>query len=174
MKRTLYRVGEVKIGEHSEDVVSKWTFIDARKPAGHPVGRLECIYATPDVNGMFRWVTESILTAGKPLTVHEITVNEDEVFLYDVRIYDWLSDDYGQTTEEMNRLSEAYWNSGITVTQWRERHTTGWSAEVLVPPSAIVTAKQLSYRQAMKALKSIGLSSGDKRALGIHRDRFVS
>lgn len=175
MERILYRVGDVAEGKHSEDVISKWSLIDSYKPMEHPIGRLGCIYAAPDANGMSRWLMEAILMGdGKQIAVHKIIVNEDKVFLYDTRAYDRIYADNDRDLQKLTNLSKSYWDTGTTVTSWRKHNSTGWSAEALIPPSAIILSKKLSCRQVMKALDDIGLGHKDRKILGIRRKLLSS
>ena len=140
----VYRIGSLTCAEHSETVQQLWSSIDAAKPEGR-TGRLECIYASPSIKGLTRWIRGMHFVAGWDETAcldnHEITVaNPETVFLYHVPTYDAVCSG--------RKSADSYWESGIALSDWDEvsveRGLNAEEWEILLPVDAVKSSRPIS------------------------------
>lgn len=140
----VYRIGSLTCAEHSENVQKLWSSIDAVKPEGR-AGRLECLYASPNIKGLIRWIRGMHFVAGRDesacLDNHEITViNPETVFVYHVPTYDAVGSG--------RKSAESYWESGIPLSEWQkvaeEKGLNAEDWEILLPMNAVKSSRKIS------------------------------
>lgn len=96
--------------------VEKNSYSNADKyaPAGRQ-SRMSAIFASPTMHGVTAWVRGTSHVV-EDWGVRELRVNPDEVYVYSVRAWEKCSRKDSPQVE-----SEAYWESGITLSSWMEK-----------------------------------------------------
>lgn len=156
----VYRNGSLNLAEHSEDIQQRWAPYDEAKPANRS-GRLNSLYASPNIAGVVRWVKGNHLVSGNDpkvdLTNHEITVsNPEQVFVYSIDVYDKTTRFNGADTKGV----EKYWESGIPLSEWESKAAelnldpTEW--EVLLPLENIKSSNVVSNTRLLNAASNFG------------------
>lgn len=87
---------------------------DEHMPEGRQ-DRTSGIFASPTLHGVTGWVRGTSHVV-KDWGVRELRVDPDKVYVYSVRAWEICSS-YDSTPEK----SKAYWDSGITLTQWMQK-----------------------------------------------------
>lgn len=161
---TVYRVGPVKTGVHSQALLEKWAPVDAAKPANHPVPRSEAIYTSPNLYGLERWLINAMHHQDSTdIEVHVIEVNPDDVYAYWVSHYDHL-----ETVDDDQEFKEAvadFWGNGSTLSEWMNtiEPEAGDDAEVLLTPAHVLSSRQIHYPELIDMMVNHGM---DQTSLG--------
>jgi hypothetical protein len=153
----VYRIGSLEPQQQArfEDLGKAIAALDQYCPEGRQP-RGGALFASPDLESHGRWVRG--VRKGES---HELTVNPDEVYIYPVALYEEASQlvDSGLVREDerparLKAAVEAFWVSGMTLTEWREWRTTTdvphGSWELLLPPTAVMSAKPVSNRRIIE------------------------
>ena len=111
-KALVYRSGPVQAPTERGRESDLFAAADAVRPAGHQ-SRTHAIFASPTLAGVTRWVRGNALVNAPDVRVRAITVNPDEVKVYSVVAWDRASTSFA--TDEHRR---AFWDSGMTLTEW--------------------------------------------------------
>lgn len=144
MQTAIYRTGLMEVGNHNEEVLEQWFPFDERRPVGH-ASRSHSLYAAPDLTGAHRWF--SFLYGARQFAFNEIIVESNNVMVYNVDDYDQVGEHYGNPTSAHLDAIDAYWNSGMTLTEWIHRvgvdEDGRW--EILLPEKQVISSRTLSY-----------------------------
>lgn len=148
MKAKVYRSGTVEAPITRGVEADSYTIADAVRPAGRQ-GRMNGIFASPNLDGVARWTraNSGIARCADPF-VREITVDADNVYVYSVIAWEkasWSNGGY-----------EAYWESGITLTEWlntaEDRDPTEW--ELLLGDDDLQSVRPVSDKRLLKACEN--------------------
>ena len=156
---TVYRVGPLTPKEtHFSELQQLLQDFAATTPPGR-TGRHEGLFASPDLQSHGRWVLGVQHSHGDQ-TSHELVVNPDECYVYPVELYEEASFEqykmraYNTDDIKFREAAERYWNSGITLTEWRERYHHNppepgtW--EVIIPTTGILSQKPVSNKRIIE------------------------
>lgn len=128
------------------------TEADLRCP--HPNTRHGSLFAAPALPGVVRWVLGNDMVHAET-RVHEITVDADSVYVYEVDAWEMASlrwDEPGQSERQRSKY-DAYWGSGMTLTRWLEQSEaldldpSQW--EVLVDPGQVLSVRNVSGKRLL-------------------------
>ena len=159
-RTTVYRVGSLDLAIHEGEVRDHFALIDSVKPAHHPVGRSNCLYASADLAGFQRWVNALMMCSRWEKTTHEITVDDADVMVYSIEEYDRIPTHTGWRNETREERAEKFWASGMTLAEWNalpEWRRIGEEVEVLVDPAKIVSVKTLSSGMLVSRMKKANM-----------------
>jgi hypothetical protein len=120
------------------------------KPAGRQ-GRTDGIFASPNLEGVARWAysKSSIGNFADPF-IRELTVDPDKAYVYKISAWEkaswkWTPGSY-----------EAYWATGITLTEWLQNQDsydpTEW--ELLLGADDVLSVKPVSDKRLLKACET--------------------
>lgn len=143
MKAKVYRSGTVEAPATRGVEADSYIAADAVKPAGRQ-GRMDGIFASPNLKGVARWAraNSGIARCADPF-VREITVDSDSVYVYSVNAW--------EKTSWSNGSYEAYWASGITLTEWLAtaefRDPTEW--ELLLGADDVISTRPVSDKRLL-------------------------
>jgi len=116
---SVFRSGVVAPPKERGVEKDSYIYCDAYAPEGRQ-GRNTGIFASPTVNGVAHWV-RGVSNVVKDCGVRELRVNPDKVYVYSVHEWERFSGGWNGFTPE---AAKAYWDSGITLTQWHEKMKT--------------------------------------------------
>lgn len=157
-KTTVYRVGTLSAPEtYFDDLNTILDAVDELKPDGRQ-GRKGGIFASPDIKSHSRWVLGSQWNKHEgALDSHEITVDANAVYVYDVEQYEEVSAFermYGKDNEKFKQSAEKFWNDGMTLADWqewaKENKPDPGNWEIIMPPEAIMNSKKLNNRKIIE------------------------
>ncbi len=147
----IFRVGELEPQDRPsfEELARVLEFMDGEAPEGR-TGRMGALFASPDMASHGRWVRGS-----EPATSYELTVDPDSVYIYPIKIYEDASLSFvSGRLDRAREEAQEYWESGMTLTEWREWSSTleleRGSWEILLPASAIQAARPMSNRRIIE------------------------
>jgi len=157
-KMKVYRVGTLTPPEtYFESLESILQDMDKFKPEGRQ-GRYKGIFASPDLNSHARWVRGNQWNKHEgALDSHEITIDANSVYVYNVEDYEKASSIqnlYGAESEKFKEAAEKFWNSGMILSDWNE-----WSKEnkpekgtweIIMPAEAMISSKKMSNRSIIE------------------------
>lgn len=129
---------------------------DAVKPAGRQ-GRMTAIFASPTLLGVTRWVRGNAFVKQGDVLVRELTVDPDRVYVYSVHKWECVSSWSGKWTG-----AEAYWESGMTLSEWLKTDHDPKEWEVLLGEEDLLAVKNVSDKRVAEA-----------EADGYYRDELV-
>lgn len=118
---------------------------DAVKPEGRQ-GRTTAIFASPNLRGVLRWLysNTTIANVADPF-VKEFRVNPDTVWIYNITEWEKASS---------NDAYAAYWESGMTLTEWNatadQHDPSEW--ELLLGADDIQSVKPVSDKRVLSHL----------------------
>lgn len=147
----IFRIGSLEPQAKAafEDLDSVLSFMDRHAPEGR-MSRRGALFASPDLASHGRWVRGT--DSGDS---HELTVDPDSVYIYPIGLYESASMSFANgETERAEEEAREYWESGMTLTEWREWSSTTelergtW--EILLPSSAIIGSKPVSNRRVIE------------------------
>lgn len=140
---SIYRAGVVEVPTQRGVEEESYLACDKYTPEGRQ-GRNTGIFASPTMNGVTHWV-RGVSNVVKDWGVRELRVNPDEVYVYSVREWEKFSGNWDGFTQE---AASAYWNSGMTLTQWYQEMRTNptmkpeeW--ELLISPENVKQTKNV-------------------------------
>lgn len=146
-KQRVYRSG-LMVGSDGGPAAEVTVLADARCP--HPTGRAFVLFATPTLPGVIRWVLGHRWN-GATERVHEITVDADTTWVYLVRAWE-------RTREDAPETVDAYWATGMTLTDWLTTpDLDGSEWEVLVGPSSALSSRPVSAARVLAAAEDYRL-----------------
>lgn len=162
----VYRNGPVKVGDHSSELQKIWSIYDSVKPVGR-TGRLDGIYASPNLTGMARWThanhVKGDVTPTQDLANYAITVcNPERIFFYDVTTYDntafllnlYTEGDDQQYWKSNREIAKEYWDTGVSLREWEEKAKEEYfdpcEWEALVPMDCIVSYTAVPDEEVIK------------------------
>ena len=120
MMVSVYRAGRMRPAsaeESFEDLERVKKLFDDRAPEGRQK-RSGALFASPDLKSHSRWVGSS---GPASLTSHEFKVDANNVYIYNVNLYENASyTDESESIETVNKMIDDYWNSGMTLAQWHQ------------------------------------------------------
>lgn len=153
MRAKVYRSGVVAAPVERGCEASAYAFVDQYKPAGR-VGRTEAIFASPTLTGVGRWVRGNAYnTRIADVKVREITVNPNDVYVYEIRAWEKASNPGSFHQPEMDvRLAEEFWATGMTLTDWLADGTLDageW--ECLLSPDLVLGVRPVSAKRVAAA-----------------------
>lgn len=157
-KDKVYRVGNLSAPEdHFNDLDGVLAAMDALKPEDRQ-GRRGGIFASPDMASHSRWVLGNKWNKYEgALDSHEIEVDANSVYVYNVKKYEKAStafDRYGDSHEGFIDAAQDFWDSGMTLNEWREwaRHNDpdpgDW--EIIMPSDGIRSSKKMSNKSVIE------------------------
>lgn len=157
-KDKVYRVGTLKApDEYFKDLDGVLSAMDSVKPEGRQ-GRRGGIFASPDLSSHSRWVLGSKWNAHEgALDSHELTVDANSVYVYNVKKYEeasYAQNRYGEDREEFVNAAKEFWDSGMTLSDWREwaKHNDTGSGdwEVIMPADSIMSSAKVSNKRIIE------------------------
>lgn len=157
-KMKIYRVGTLTAPEtYFDDLDNILQDMDRFKPEDRQ-GRYKGIFASPDLNSHAKWVRGNSWNKHEgALDSHEITVDGNSVYVYNVEDYEKASSIqrmYGANSEKFKESAEKFWNSGMTLTEWqewaKENKPERGSWEIIMSPDSIISNKTLSNRSVIE------------------------
>lgn len=157
-KTTVYRVGTLSAPEtYFDDLNNILDAVDELKPDGRQ-GRKGGIFASPDIKSHSRWVLGSQWNKHEgSLDSHEITVDANSVYVYDVEQYEEVSAFermYGKDSEKFKQSVEKFWKDGMTLADWqewaKENKPDPGDWEIIMPAEAIMNSKKLNNRKIIE------------------------
>jgi len=152
-KVSIYRVGSLEPPTtYFPDLDRIVERMDEGVPEGRQ-GRRGAIYASSDLESHARWILGVSSTQREQS--HELRVNPESVYVYPINLYEDASaaESMGRT-EEFERLRKEYWESGITLAEWRKwaikaKPKSGeW--EILLSPNDFTGSKPVSSRRIIE------------------------
>lgn len=158
LKTKVYRAGSLVPPEsHFEDLEKLIEVMDAYKPDGVQ-GRKGGIFASIDMNAHSRWLPAMRDNNHEDaMNSHEITVDANRVYVYSVESYEYASSIqymYANDEEKIREAVESFWNSGVTLAEWKEKAPKeGWNSrdwEILMPATAIMKARKMSNKEVIE------------------------
>ena len=162
-KMKVYRVGTLTAPEeYFDDLNSLLQDVDKFKPEGRQ-GRHGGIFASPDLASHGRWVRGNEYNKHEgALDSHEITVDANSVYVYDVNAYEKASSIqsmYGSESEKFKEAAESLWNSGMLLSDWhewaKENKPERGSWEIIMPASSIMSSKKMSNRSVIESVGDV-------------------
>lgn len=157
-KTTVYRVGTLSAPEtYFDDLNTILDAMDELKPDGRQ-GRKGGIFASPDLASHSRWVLGNQWNKHEgALDSHEITVDANSVYVYDVEQYEQASafqSIYGAESEKFKEATDKFWNSGMTLSEWqdwaKENKPDPGSWEIVMSPESMMSFKKVSNRTVIE------------------------
>lgn len=159
-KTKVYRVGSLRPPErYFDDLNNVLNKMDEFKPEGRQ-GRHGGIFASPDMDSHSRWVLGSQWNRHEEaLDSHEITVDANSVYVYDVRKYEIassLSDPIFESHSKggFQKAAQDFWESGITLAEWqewaKENKPESGTWEIIMPASAMISTKKMTNKQVIE------------------------
>lgn len=154
----IYRVGSLTPPEsHFSDLNDLLETFDSYKPEGRQ-GRSGGVFASPDMSSHSKWILGSQNNKHEEaLNSHEITVDENSVYVYSVESYEEASayqGMYGFDSEKFKEKVQEFWDNGMTLADWKtwakENNPEPGSWEIIMPSSSIVSTKKLSNRTVIE------------------------
>lgn len=155
IKRTkVYRVGTLTAPpEYFEDLEGILKDMDKFKPEGRQ-GRHGGIFASPDLASHGRWVLGmDYKTHEGALDSHEITVDANSTYVYNVSYYEKASSyqfSYGNESKRFEDAAKKFWDSGMTLAEWREwaeeNNPEPGTWEIIMSPDSMISTKKLGNR----------------------------
>jgi hypothetical protein len=148
---SVFRSGKlVKAQSYCE--IERWERTDAFKPTGR-IGRLEGLFCAPDLDGLARWVkANSELTnyghSEFDATAYELRIDPSNVWVYEVEAWDRAC-----FTNSTEADMKAYWDTGISLIEWKSRGLDGRKWEALVSVEAICSSRKVSSRRLIQAIE---------------------
>jgi len=159
-KTKVYRVGSLNPPEtHFSDLNNFLEVVDSYKPEGRQ-GRSGAIFASPDMVSHSRWILGSRNNKHEEaLDSHEITIDENSVYIYNVEPYETASTYegiYGSDSEKFKTKVKEFWDSGMTLADWKdwakENNPEPGSWEIIMPNSSIISAKKMSNKRVIESI----------------------
>lgn len=134
---------------------------------------MEAIYASPNAYGMHRWLRSAIMMRDT-IEIHEITVEADNVYCYEIPAYD-LIPSYTTTSQRFLDTTEGFWNTGKTLTEWfsTSKVEEGKNIEILINPDDITETKVLSYRSVLNKVRKVVEWDSEIEYVRMHKDYFA-
>ena len=141
-KAKVYRNGALTPAVYKGEVLAYAEKADALKPEGR-AGRLDSLYASPDLKGALRWVRANLMdTHNRPdPETYELRLNANTTYVYSIKAweeYSW----HGQPAED-------YWNSGVLLKDYLanpdDYDSKEW--EVLFSEKDIINATRVSKKR---------------------------
>lgn len=157
-KTKVYRVGTLEAPEkYFDDLANVLQDMDKFKPEGRQ-GRYGGVFASPDIASHSRWVLGNQWNKHEgALDSHEITVDANSVYVYDVTQYEQASafqNIYGADSEKFKESAEKFWNDGMTLSEWqewaKENKPDPGDWEIIMPSESIISAKKMSNRSIIE------------------------
>jgi hypothetical protein len=98
-----------------------YEYADAFKPADRQ-GRMTGVFSSPTMYGMSRWFEGNLMmTNTVDALPRELRVNPDSVYVYSIPAWEKASSAFNPETERWKKAVDAYWGTGITLTDWVEK-----------------------------------------------------
>lgn len=178
VKAKIYRVGTLETPEeYFDDLNTFLQDMDKFKPEGRQ-GRYKGLFASPDMESHGRWVRGMEYNKHEgALDSYEITVDENSVYVYNVRDYEKASsiqNMYGSDSEKFKEAAEKFWNTGMTLSEWKkwakDNNPERGTWEIIMSQESIVSSKKLSNRTIIENMSDID-SSEVNRILEPQRSR---
>lgn len=139
-KARVYRAGLMDPAPDAGPAEAVTRAAQARNP--RPVGRAGSLFACPTMAGSVRWVLGN--WPHKETRLREITVDADTVFVYEVRAWERVE------VEDVAAI-DAYWATGMTLTDFLATGLDAADWEVLVGPEAVISWRNVSAARFLAA-----------------------
>lgn len=152
MITTVYRTGQMRVPNHRDFVLEHWTEFESRRPEGHR-SRSEVLFASPDLQGGHCWLYDGIVWSNRghseKTSFNEITVESDNVRVYNVDNYNNVGNHYGNPDREQIGYIHAYWENSMTLTEWNRKVGDDYSGkwEILLPESEVISSRVVPYAE---------------------------
>lgn len=150
----VYRAGSMTppVTHRSGEVQELTEYADKYKPAGVQ-GRSGAVFASPLSSGLSRWVLGNSGIRGTTQEAHEIKVDPETVYVYD--IHQWEGFSWGRHRSEEAKATAAtnYWKSGVTLKEWLQTHEekelNGDNWELLLSRDDVISSRSMSDREVV-------------------------
>lgn len=151
----IYRTGSMSIPEtHFGELNNFLNVFDKNAPEGRQTRR-GALFASPDIQSHGRWVqgvARDVATEN-----HELIVDPDTVYVYSVDLYEESSyqyDRFGSDSENFHEACKKFWDSGMTLTEWKEWAKTNkperGSWEIILPESAVIKKRTMRNKEIIE------------------------
>lgn len=154
-KDKIYRIGTLEPQTlYFADLDKIVKVFDNLAPEGRQ-SREGALFASPDMASHLRWVKGAEHGRGDKES-RELSVDPRNVYVYPISVYERASlAEMNGRLEEFQKITKEYWDSGMTLTEWRAwaKHASPPAGEweILLPPTEIIDVKPVSSRRMIEA-----------------------